>query len=171
VIVVGETRGDDGVYLLDAASNGVAGVMATIHSVSARGVFDRLVQMVRTANPPLPADFALMASTSLDLIVHLTRNRNHQRFVSEIVQVHTGQLDERGYPSTETLFQPGRDGRAVPTGRNPDDEFGQRLVDVGFDMNWLNPGSSTWLPEPDRQRPRDDGWPKPGSGDPEGWAR
>ena len=144
VIIVGETRGEDGVYLLDAASNGVAGVMATIHSISAKGVFDRLVQMVRTANPPLPADFALMAATSLDLIVHVTRNRAHERFVSEIVQVHTGQLDERGYPSTETLFQPGPDGRAVPTGRKPDDELGQRLSDVGFDMNWLTRGAATW---------------------------
>ncbi len=163
VIVVGETRGDDGVHLLDAASNGVAGVMATIHSVSAHGIFDRLVQMVRTANPPLPADFALMASTSLDLIVHVSRNRDHQRFVSEIVQVHTGQLDERGYPSTETLFRPGADGRAVPTGRKPDDDLGQRLADVGFDLGWLNPGTSTWrsLDHDDTADPTDypdDGW-------------
>ncbi len=157
VIVVGETRGEDGVYLLDAASNGVSGVMATIHSVSARGVFDRLVQMVRTANPPLPADFALMASTSLDLIVHVSRNRNHERFVSEIVQVHTGQLDERGYPSTETLFQPGADGRAVPTGRKPDDELGERLTDVGFDMNWLSRGASTWGDHASRRRRGEDG--------------
>ena len=61
VLIVGETRGDDVVFFLDAASNGIAGVMGTIHSVSARGVFDRLVQMVRMANPPLPGDFALMA--------------------------------------------------------------------------------------------------------------
>ena len=144
VIVVGETRGDDGVHLLDAASNGVAGVMATIHSVSAKGVFDRLVQMVRVADPPLPADFALMASTSLDLIVHVSRDRDHHRFVSEVVQVHTGQLDEAGYPSTERLFEPGPDGRAVPTGRKPDPELGQRLAGVGFDANWLTRGASTW---------------------------
>ena len=98
-------------YLLDAASNGVAGVMATIHSVSARGVFDRLVQMVRMANPPLPADFALMASTSLDLIVHVTRDRDHERFVSEVVQVHTGQLDETGLPVHRDAV-PARPGRA-----------------------------------------------------------
>ncbi len=144
VVVVGETRAEDGVYLLEAASNGIAGVMATIHSVSAHGVFDRLVQMVRLADPPLPADFALMASTALDLIVHVSRDGHHRRFVSEVIQVHTGQLGEGGYPSTETLFEPGPDGRAVPTGRNPDDELAQRLVAAGFDLNWLTRGSSTW---------------------------
>ena len=101
-----------------------------------------------------------MAATSLDLIVHVSRNRAHERFVSEIVQVHTGQLDERGYPSTETLFQPGPDGRAVPTGRKPDDELGQRLVDVGFDVNWLTRGAATWRDLPDLpDRPSDGrGW-------------
>ena len=85
-----------------------------------------------------------MASTSLDLIVHVSRDRDHHRFVSEVVQVHTGQLDEAGYPSTERLFEPGPDGRAVPTGRKPDTELGQRLAGVGFDANWLTRGASTW---------------------------
>ena len=66
VLVVGETRGADVVWFLDAASNGVANVMGTLHAESARVVFDRIVQLVRRADPPLPADFALMASTSLD---------------------------------------------------------------------------------------------------------
>lgn len=44
----------------------------------------------------------------------------------------------------EKLFAPGPDGRAIPKGRKPDDELATRLVDVGFDLNWLNPGASTW---------------------------
>jgi len=152
VIVVGETRGADVVHLLDAASNGVAGVMCTIHAVSARGVFDRVVQMVRKADPPLPADFALMASTSLDVIVHVARNRAYERFVTEVVQVHSGQLGETGYPVTEQLFAPRGDGRAVPTGHKPTPEFAQRLLDVGFDLNWLGPGASTWDGAEDRWR-------------------
>lgn len=154
VIVVGETRGADVVHLLDAASNGVAGVMCTIHAVSARGVFDRVVQMVLKADPPLPADFALMAATALDVIVHVARNRAHERFVTEVVQVHSGQLGESGYPVTEQLFAPRGDGRAVPTGHKPTPEFAQRLLDVGFDLNWLNPGACTWddAGGPDRWR-------------------
>ena len=104
VIVVGETRGADVVHLLDAASNGVAGVMCTIHAETARGVFDRVVQMVRKAHPPLPADYALMAATSLDVIVHVARNRDHQRYVTEVIEVATGQLGESGYPVCEQLF-------------------------------------------------------------------
>ena len=144
VLIVGETRGEDGVHLLDAASNGIAGVMCTIHSVSARGVFDRLVQMVRMADPPLPGDFALLAATSLDVIVHVARNRAHERFVTEVVQVHSVGLGENGYPVTEALFRPRRDGRAEPTGRKPTPELAERLLDVGFDLDWLNPGTSTW---------------------------
>ncbi len=144
VLIVGETRGDDVVFFLDAASNGIAGVMGTIHSVSARGVFDRLVQMVRMANPPLPGDFALMASTALDVIVHVKRDRFHGRFVTEVVQVVTGQLGEQGYPVTEQLFHARPDGRAVPVGRKPTPELADRLSEVGFDLAWLNPGTSTW---------------------------
>jgi len=144
VEVLGETRGEDAVYLLDAASNGIAGVMCSIHAVSARGVFDRLVQMVRTANPPLPGDFALMAATSLDVIVHVARNRDHERYVTEVVQVHSGGLGENGYPVTEQLFAPREDGRAVTTGYKPTPELAERLVDVRFDLDWLNPGTSTW---------------------------
>ena len=157
VVVVGETRGEDGVYLLEAASNGIAGVMATIHSVSAHGVFDRLVQMVRLADPPLPADFALMASTALDLVVHVSRNRGHERFVSEVIEVQSGTLAETGYPTVEHLFRPRRDGRAVTTGHKPSLDLQERLTDVGFDMNWLNPGTSTW-DEPD-QHSEQGPWP------------
>jgi len=158
VLVVGETRGADVVWFLDAASNGVANVMGTIHAESARVVFDRIVQLVRRADPPLPADFALMAATSLDLIVHVTRDRDHNRFVSEVVEVHSGKFDETGrYPSVQTLFKPGPDGRAVPTGHKPEAGFAQRLTDAGFDLNWLNPGTSTWRELPHRTGP-DSGW-------------
>ena len=119
--------------------------MGTIHSVSARGVFDRLVQMVRMANPPLPGDFALMASTALDVIVHVKRDRFHRRFVTEVVQVVTGQLGEPdGYPRTEQLFRARPDGRAVPIGHKPTPELADRLTEVGFDPAWLNPGTDTW---------------------------
>jgi len=159
VVILGETRGEDVVHLLDAASNGIAGVMCTIHSVSARGVFDRLVQMVRLANPPLPGDFALMASTSLDVIVHVARNRRHERFVTEVVQVHSGGLGENGRPVTEQLFAPRRDGRAVPTGHKPTPELAERLADVGFDLGWLNPGTSTWGDVADSWDDPYDRWP------------
>ncbi len=144
VLIVGETRGADVVWFLDAASNGIANVMGTIHSVSARGVFDRLVQMVRMADPPLPGDFALMASTALDVIVHVTRDRHHRRFVTEVAQVVTGQLGENGYPVTHDLFRARPDGRAVSIGHKPMGDLADRLTEVGFDLAWLDPRTSTW---------------------------
>jgi transcriptional regulator with XRE-family HTH domain len=82
----------------------------------------------------------------------ILRNRAHERFVTEVVQVHSGQLGETGYPVTEQLFAPREDGRAVPTGHKPTPEFAQRLLDVGFDLNWLGPGASTWDGAEDRWR-------------------
>ncbi|MGB8381737.1 MAG: ATPase, T2SS/T4P/T4SS family, partial [Dermatophilaceae bacterium] len=154
VLVVGESRGADVVHLLDAASNGIAGVMCTIHAASARGVFDRLVQMVRKAAPPLPGDYALHAATALDVIVHVARTREHERFVTEVVQVHSGALGENGRPVTEQLFTPRRDGRAVPTGFKPTPELAERLAGVGFDLDWLNPGTDTWDEQFEQHRRR-----------------
>jgi hypothetical protein len=47
--------------------------MCTIHADSPTGVFSRVVQMVRQATPALPADYALSAICSLDLIVQVRR--------------------------------------------------------------------------------------------------
>lgn len=144
VLIVGETRGGEVVQLLDAATSGIAGVMCTIHAASAFTVFERIVQLVRKAQPPLPADYALRACTSLDVIIHLQRNRAHQRFVTEIIEVATGPLNEDGYPRYERIFAPGPDGRAVPTGRALSADLASRLEDVGFDRAWLQPGQSDW---------------------------
>ena len=148
VIVVGETRAGDIVHMLDAATNGTAGVMATLHANSAEGVFDRIVQLVLKAQPPLPTEYALRASTALDLIVHVRRNRAHERFVSEVIEVHSGQLGENRFPVVGHLFAPRPDGRAQPTGHRPTPELMARLADVGFDPAWLDPAHCDW----DRER-------------------
>jgi hypothetical protein len=127
-------------------------------------VFDRVVQMVRKAHPPLPADYALMAATSLDVIVHVARNRDHQRYVTEIIEVASGQLGETGYPVCEQLFAARADGRAVPTGRKPSPALTTKLSDAGFDLGWLTPGTDTWDEDAARagspnRSTRQAGWP------------
>ncbi len=144
VLVLGESRGGDIVHLLDAASNGTSGVMCTLHANSAAETFDRIVQLVFKAQPPLPIEWALRAATALDLIVHVRRNQRHQRFVSEVIEVHSGQLGERGLPVVSHLFSPRADGRAVPTGHRPSAPVLARLADVGFDAGWLQPALSDW---------------------------
>jgi Flp pilus assembly CpaF family ATPase len=144
VLVLGESRGGDVVHLLDAATNGTSGVMCTLHANSASEVFDRIVQLVLKADPPLPTEWALRAATALDLVVHVRRNRQHERFVAEVLEVHSGQLGERGLPVVSHLFSPRADGRAVPTGHKPSPAMQTALGEVGFSADWLQPSLSDW---------------------------
>jgi Flp pilus assembly CpaF family ATPase len=144
VLVLGESRGGEIIHFLDAATNGTQGVMGTWHANSAGEVFDRIVQMVLKAHPPLPTEWALRAATALDLVVFVHRNRAHERFVSEVLEVHSGQLGERGVPVVSHLFGPREDGRAVPTGHRPSARVLALLEEVGFSAQWLQPSLSDW---------------------------
>lgn len=162
VIVLGESRGGEIVQFLDAASNGTAGVMGTWHANSAGEVFDRIVQMVLKAKPPLPTEWALRASTALDLVVFVDRNTRRggrrERFVSEVLEVQSGHLGENGLPVTHHLFAPREDGRAVPTGRKPGAKSMVKLAEVGFSADWLEVSEQTRRAvHSDWDRPDEDG--------------
>jgi pilus assembly protein CpaF len=144
VLILGESRGGEIVHFLDAATNGTAGVMGTWHANSASEVFDRIVQMVLKAHPPLPTEWALRAATALDLVVFVHRNRRHERFVSEVLEVHSGRLGERGLPVVSNVFSPRPDGRAVPTGHRPTELTMAKLDEMGFSPDWLQPHLSDW---------------------------
>jgi pilus assembly protein CpaF len=146
VLVLGESRGGEIIHFLDAATNGTQGVMGTWHANSAEEVFDRIVQMVLKGQPPLPTEWALRASTALDLVIFVTRNRQHERFVGEVLEVHSGGLGERGLPVVGHLFSPRADGRAVPTGHKPTNGVKERLAEVGFDCDQYlqGPHMSDW---------------------------
>ena len=161
VIIFGEARGGEVVQLLEGVTNGVGGVMFTLHAESAEGVFDRVVQLVRKAHPPLPADYALRALTFVDLIVQVRRDRRHRRFVSEVIEVASGPLGENGYPRFQRIFAPGPDGRAIPTGHHLSPALASRLEDVGFDVSWLRPEQSDW-PDWDGDAPDGGGRIRPG---------
>ena len=144
VVIFGEARGGEVVQLLEGVTNGVGGVMFTLHAESGQGVFDRVVQLVRQAQPPLPADYALAAMTFLDVIVGVRRDRWHRRYVSEVIEVLSGPLGENGYPRFQRVFAAGPDGRAVPTGHRLSSGLAARLEDVGFEAAWLRPELSDW---------------------------
>jgi Flp pilus assembly CpaF family ATPase len=148
VVVIGETRGPEMVHILDALTNGISGVMCTIHADTPTGVFSRVVQMVRQASPALPADYALSAICSLDLIVQVRRNRKHERFVSEVAALQ-GTIGENAMPVLETLFGPRQDGRAVSKRANVGPRLMGRLAEVGFEAAWMDPAASDW--DRDRQ--------------------
>ncbi|MCM3555909.1 Flp pilus assembly complex ATPase component TadA [Janibacter melonis] len=143
--IVGETRGPDVTVMIDAISNGVPGVMATIHADSAKGIFDRVVQMVRAVHPPLPADYALRGLAYFDLVIFMSRDRLNRRFVSEVIAFDgiNRSLGDNGLPPFEVLYQPGQDGRGRPTGR-PTGRFLERLVAAGWSPEWMNPQNCDW---------------------------
>lgn len=145
VLIFGEARGQEFLVILEGLSNGIGGIMFTLHATSATGVFDRAVQLVRKAQPPLPGDYAMRALSYADVIVQIKRDRYHRRYVSEVIELIPG-LTEQGLPNHEYLFAPGPDGRAIPTGRHLSAELAERLEDVGFDPSWLRPERSTWAP-------------------------
>jgi hypothetical protein len=76
--------------------------------------------------------------------VFVRRNERHERFISEVLEVHSGPLGERGVPDVTHLFSPRHDGRAVPTGHRPSEQVLAKLDEVGFSVGWLQPHLSDW---------------------------
>ena len=149
VLILGESRSGEIVHFLDAATNGTAGVMGTWHANSAGEVFQRVVQMVLKAHPPLPTEWALRACTALDLVVFVDRNNQRtgwpERFVSEVLEVDD-HLGENGLPVTRHLFSPRHDGRAVATGYQMSDRMRTALAAQGFSTDWLQISKETGRP-------------------------
>ncbi len=146
-VLVGEVRGAYVVYLLEAATSGIASVMCTIHSPSAHGVFDKVLINALKANPAPSAELVLRSLAALDLVVHVARDRDYHRFVSGIYEL--GPVGDSGAPALAPIFAPRpQDGRAVPTGPGVlSDSLRGRLEGVGFDLGWLQPATSDWQSE------------------------
>jgi Flp pilus assembly CpaF family ATPase len=106
-VIVGEVRGDEVIPMLNAMSQGNDGSMCTIHADSSAGVFRKLALYAIQSPERLPmAATNLLASSALDLIVYLSKQRQ-QRFVSSVRQV-TGFDGEQ--VSTNELFRGGPEG-------------------------------------------------------------
>ena len=86
-IVVGEVRGAEAIDMLQAMNTGHDGSMSTGHANSARDMLSRLETMViRAAELPLEAVRQQIAS-AVDIIVQLSRLRDHSRKTVEIVEI------------------------------------------------------------------------------------
>ena len=83
-IIVGECRGAEALDMLQAMNTGHDGSLTTLHANSTREVVNRLVMMVRFGSD-LPVDIIeRQIYSSLDLIVHLARQRDGKRRLVEI---------------------------------------------------------------------------------------
>lgn len=86
-IIVGEVRGAEALDMLQAMNTGHDGSLSTGHSNSAEDMMSRLETMVLTGSElPLAAVRSQIAS-AVDIVIHLSRMRDHTRKVTEISEV------------------------------------------------------------------------------------
>jgi len=86
-IIVGEVRGEEALDMLQAMNTGHDGSMSTGHANSTEDMLSRLETMVLMA-APLPLDAIRKQITSaLDIIIFLSRLRDHSRRTMEISEV------------------------------------------------------------------------------------
>lgn len=86
-IIVGEVRGTESADMMHALNTGHPGSMCTGHANSCIEMLERLAGMVM-AGSSLPYDaIVTQLSMGIDLIVHITRNKEGKRFIDEISRV------------------------------------------------------------------------------------
>lgn len=86
-IIVGEVRGSESADMMHALNTGHRGSLSTGHANSCLEMLERLTGMVM-AGSSLPYD-AIMTQLSMgiDIMIHITRDRNGKRYVDEICSV------------------------------------------------------------------------------------
>ena len=82
-IVVGEVRGAEGVALVQAMSIG-QGAMATVHGGSAKDGIERLAELIAYHSGTELRMARWQVYRSVDLVVHVTGDNRHGRYVTEI---------------------------------------------------------------------------------------
>lgn len=86
-VIVGEVRGEEALDMLQAMNTGHDGSMSTGHSNSTGDMLSRLETMVLMA-APLPLDAVRhQIASALDIIIFLSRLRDHSRRTMEISEV------------------------------------------------------------------------------------
>ncbi|MDR2421583.1 MAG: CpaF family protein [Oscillospiraceae bacterium] len=99
-IVVGEVRGGEALDMLQAMNTGHDGSLSTGHANSTRDMLSRLETMVLQGAAGLPLDaIRQQIASAVDIIVHLSRLRDHSRKTMEITEI-------TGYERGEILLNP-----------------------------------------------------------------
>jgi pilus assembly protein CpaF len=86
-VVVGEVRGAEALDMLQAMNTGHEGSMSTGHANSARDMMSRLETMVLSGIEMPLAVIRGQIGSALDVIIHLSRLRDHSRRVVEVSEV------------------------------------------------------------------------------------
>jgi Flp pilus assembly CpaF family ATPase len=127
-IVVGEVRGPEVMYMLEAASDGIAGTMCTLHAQSSRQTFEKLVNYARRGGANFDrSDVLQTAAFALDLIVYLDLTPDGRRVVAEITQVCDYDATDNAADVTDVIV----DGRPiVRDGQHRLGDVGRLLADA-----------------------------------------
>lgn len=87
-IVVGEVRGGEALDMLQAMNTGHDGSLSTGHANSVRDMLSRLETMVLQGADGLPLEaIRQQIASAVDIIIHLSRLRDHSRKTMEICEV------------------------------------------------------------------------------------
>lgn len=87
-VILGESRGDEALDVLQAMNTGHLGSMSTVHANSARDALVRLQMMVRLAGFQGTDELVnQIIATALDLVIHVTRDVDGHRHVAEVQRV------------------------------------------------------------------------------------
>ncbi len=95
-IVVGEVRGGEALDMLQAMNTGHDGSLSTGHANSTRDMLSRLETMVLQGAAGLPLEaIRQQIASAVDIIIHLSRLRDHSRKtmeITEVVEYENGQI-------------------------------------------------------------------------------
>lgn len=102
-IIVGEVRGGEALDMLQAMNTGHDGSLSTGHANSTADMLSRLETMILQGASGMPlAAIRMQIASALDIIIHLSRLRDHTRRTMEITEV-LGVQD--GQIQLNTLYQ------------------------------------------------------------------
>ncbi len=139
-VIVGEVRGAEAFPMLLAMSQGNNGSMCTMHADSTRSVFPKLAAYVSMADTGLPVETVnLLLSNALHFVVHIDLIDGVRRIASvrEVVDSDGGRI------SSNEVFRPAGDGRAVP-GYPMRDTTMALLERHGFDAALMEQPAGWW---------------------------
>ena len=140
-VIVGESRGEEVLALLNAMSQGTDGSMTTIHASSSKGAFSKLATYAIQAPERLPVEATnLLVANAVDMVIFIAQDPASRRFVSSVREV----VDADGaMVVSNEVFRPGPDGRGVP-GVPLRAETMDELIQVGFDPDVLGRPGGWW---------------------------
>jgi pilus assembly protein CpaF len=153
-IVVGEIRGAEGAALVQAMSIG-QGAMATVHGGSAKDGIERLAELISHHSGVELRTARWQVYRCVDLVVHVTGDNRHGRYVTEIV---APSVEEDGARFVVHRLLAPRSGADDPRARPASEPQRWMLERLSTAAPWFS--TSGWHAPVDTHRPLHTGSPR-----------